>query len=186
MGWREILGVDDTTQLQTQGDIPTIPTEPPSQGGSDPKSQSSVGIVPISPSLSKCEGGIPATEKTGSDVMNKDEGMLTFEALELITFSTKARGIVSLKPGNRLTWPEEEARRVLQYYPETLRLIETSPDWPAAWRALADMTGGIEQSDGRYLGVLALLDECDRAFDGKNWTDFKRLAEKVRFYVSRK
>ncbi len=186
MGWREIMGVEASTQLSGIRKTGTIHTKPPSKDEKDPQKPSSVCIVPDSLIPPKDVGGIPATEKTGSDVMDEDEGMLTFEALELITFSTKARGIVSLKPGNRLTWPEEEARRVLQYYPETLRLIETSPDWPAAWRALADMTGGIEQSDGRYLGVLALLDECDRAFDGKNWTDFKRLAEKVRFYVSRK
>ena len=65
--------------------------------------------------------------------------------------------------------------------PKTTDTNRPTPDqWLSAWRTLADLTQGIQESDWRYLGVLDLLDGCDRAFEQGNWPSFERLARKVK------
>jgi hypothetical protein len=112
---------------------------------------------------------------------------LIFEALQSITLSTKTRGAFSLNLGDRLNWPDEDAKRVLTHYPEKFRLIETSTDpWLHAWRDLAEMTRNVEEADWRFLGVMDLLNGCDKAFESGNWAAFQRLAEKAKTLCQKK
>ena len=115
--------------------------------------------------------------------------MLIFEAIQPVTLSTKTRGTFPLKPGDRLNWPDEDVRKVLERCPHSFKIIETplNPNlWVNAWRELAEMTSGIEKSDRRFKAVLDLLNLCDKAFEVGNWTDFERLAEKVRWLCEKR
>ena len=108
---------------------------------------------------------------------------MIFEALEAITLSTKTRGTFSLKPGDRLDWPDEDVRKVLERCPEKFKVIETHHNanlWVNAWREIADLTSGIQEMDRRFKAVLDLLNLCDKAFEAGNWEAFQRWAEKVK------
>jgi hypothetical protein len=53
--------------------------------------------------------------------------MSTFEALVPLKLRTRTLGCVSVEPGQRVTWPDEAVRQLLEKIPEKIRLIEGTP-----------------------------------------------------------
>lgn len=60
--------------------------------------------------------------------------MLTFEALRPLRLNTRTRGKISLQPGERLTWPDEAVKQLLEKIPDRIRVVvEGTPIQPGMW-----------------------------------------------------
>jgi hypothetical protein len=53
--------------------------------------------------------------------------MLTFEALSALRLTTNTLGSVALAPGERLTWPDEAVKQLVEKIPEKIRVIGDEP-----------------------------------------------------------
>ena len=101
---------------------------------------------------------------------------MTLEVLAPITVKRDGK-LVALSPGDRLDWPAAQAEKLLTRAPGKVRLI--AGDWEAAWDELAQATNGIEKTDPRFMPVMAVLDQCDRAFEKDDWGQFRQVAKEV-------
>lgn len=59
---------------------------------------------------------------------------LTIEAIQPLKIKTKTLGSVTLNPGERLTWPDEAVRLLLEKVPQKIKVIEEQPDLHAGVR----------------------------------------------------
>jgi len=151
MGWRDSIKAQAPNFPRIRRYPVTIQTKPTDQGEKEPQDPSSVSIV----------SGLPHNAESEAQGTGSPE---TDNALSFVS-------IVS--DNQHLSGKEREV-------PATERTENESDLWLQAWRELADMTQGIQESDWRFKGIMDLLGGCDRAFEAGSWTDFERLTEKVR------
>jgi hypothetical protein len=63
--------------------------------------------------------------------------------------------------------------------PKVLEQCPRTSQWTQAWRELADLTSGIEQSDSRLKPLINVLEQADKAFESDNWEEFQIAASRV-------
>ena len=56
----------------------------------------------------------------------------------------------------------------------------TSEQWIESWHNLARITDGITKDGPRFHPICEALENCDRAFEQDNWTEFQQAAESVK------
>ena len=84
---------------------------------------------------------------------------------------------IVLRPGEPVEVSPELGRRVLRQYAPKVRLARSQ--WITAWRELADLTSGIEQSEPRFKPLINVLEQADRVFERDNWEEFQKAASRV-------
>ncbi len=52
---------------------------------------------------------------------------MTFEALAPLRLKTRTLGSVALQPGQRVTWPDEAVRQLLERVPQKIKVIYENP-----------------------------------------------------------
>jgi len=110
---------------------------------------------------------------------------MLLEAVDHPIRYTWPEGEIHLEPGKPLKISDERrALKVLAKCGSKVRKV--SLDWLGAWDELAQMTDGIEKTDDRFGPVMAVLDQCDRAFENDDWGLFREGVAEVKRLMTQK
>ncbi len=93
--------------------------------------------------------------------------------------------VQELVPGRPFELAEAQARKLLQLVPGKVRSIsEASVNWFSLWRAVAEISSGLESADPRFEHVMTLIQRLDEAFERGNLLTFTVWLEELQRVMS--
>ena len=102
-------------------------------------------------------------------------GCWLIEAVAPVRFTYRGESIL-LKPGQRIRLPDRPAQQLLSRAGTCVQTV----NWLALWRAVAELSAGLDTGDPRFAQVMRTIEQLDKSFDQDDLPGFSEGIDELR------